>query len=492
MDRRQFVRKGLGITTAMNPGMLASLEDQESSTIHDIKSFGAKGDGKTDDSNAFIKAVASKAGHIFLSKGSYRISKTIHLTLSEIGTTSIVGDGSARVVMAGKGPAFFFHGSHNSTADPKGFKDIVWNQERMPLISGFEIRGANAEAIGLQVEGTMQATITSLLIRRCQHGIVLSKRNRNPIISHCHIYHNLETGIFFDRVNLHQAIISNNHISYNPHAGIKIWGGEMRNFQITGNDIEYNYDENNEGSADILIDNQEKGTSFREGSITGNTIQARPSPKGANVRILGGENYLSGGLLAITGNLLGSQQDGIHLDRCRGVSITGNSLYSATDRTLRVERSNNIVFSGNTIDWNPSSRGKRYYGDNSEYVDGIYISECDGVIIADSIFENCFAGSKEFGGVIEAHKSENIQINDCQILDPRYRGVVFKDVVRSRVQGCTIVRRNEKTLNTLPGTIEVHGKSHFCIITQNMLSPVKPKITSKDASNSADGNYQTF
>ena len=100
----------------------------------------------------------------------------------------------------------------------------------------------------------MQATLTNLLIRRCKVGVHLVRRNRNLIIDHCHIYHNRQVGIDFDNVNLHQAIISDSHISYNPVAGIRLVGGEMRNFQIVGNDIEYNHDVKNEDSADILID----------------------------------------------------------------------------------------------------------------------------------------------------------------------------------------------------------------------------------------------
>ena len=88
----------------------------------------------------------------------------------------------------------------------------------------------------------MQAVLTGLLIRRCRIGLELHRRNRNLIVSHCHVYHNLEVGILFDEVNLHQAIIADSHISYNPVAGIKITGGNTRNFQIVGNDIEYNHD----------------------------------------------------------------------------------------------------------------------------------------------------------------------------------------------------------------------------------------------------------
>ena len=119
-------------------------------------------------------------------------------------------------------------------------------------------------AVGLRLEKTLQATLSAVLIRKCSTGIHLVKRNRNIIISHCHIYQNRKVGIHFDHVDLHQAIVCSSHISYNPVAGIWLQGGGMRNFQFVGNDIEYNHDAKLEGSADLLIDMSPEGSSFRE------------------------------------------------------------------------------------------------------------------------------------------------------------------------------------------------------------------------------------
>ena len=62
-------------------------------------------------------------------------------------------------------------------------------------------------------------------------------------------------------------------------------GSEVRNLHITGNDIEYNYDADARESTDVWIDGV--GGSVREGSIVSNTIQARVSPGGANIRFVG-------------------------------------------------------------------------------------------------------------------------------------------------------------------------------------------------------------
>ena len=110
----------------------------------------------------------------------------------------------------------------------------------MPMISQLEIVGQHAEADGVQIEGVMQPVITGVLLRKLRHGIRITGRARNVLISHCHVYHNLGVGIYLDGVNLHQTIISASHISYCRLGGIRIERSEIRNLQITGNDIEYN------------------------------------------------------------------------------------------------------------------------------------------------------------------------------------------------------------------------------------------------------------
>jgi hypothetical protein len=403
---------------------------------HSVKDFGAVGDGRVDDTAAIEAAVKAATGAVCFPKGNYRITRTVVVDLNVCDRTSLVGDGTATVIMAGQGPAFHFIGTHDGTGDPESVHDRVWQRQRMPVITGLEIRGAHPESIGLRLEKTMQPILTNLLIRRCKIGIELVKRNRNLIIDHCHIYNNRQVGIDFNDVNLHQAIIADSHISYNPVAGIRLLGGEMRNFQMVGNDIEYNYDPNSQGSADILIDMTIPGSSFREGTIVGNTIQAIPSPGGANIRFLGGENLKVGGLLAITGNLIGSQTHNIHLVNCRGVSISGNSLYSAAGHTLWLEDCANIVVGNNNIDWNPDHK-KKYL------VDGILIDRCKGVTLSNTIIENSFQGSSQSGGAVDVKASQDVVIVSCQVLDFRFRGITLTDAMRCRVTGCSVIERRQ-------------------------------------------------
>src|SRR5581483_4288896 len=161
---------------------------------------------------------------------------------------------TARLIMAGPGPALHLIGTHARNADPTSFAEAVWQQERLPTVRGIEIVGRHAQADGIRVEGAMQPTFRLVLIRRCRHGIHLANRDRNVLIADCHIYNNSGVGILLDRVNLHQTNIHGCHISYCKQGGIKIQGSEIRNLQICSNDIEYNYDVKAESSADILFD----------------------------------------------------------------------------------------------------------------------------------------------------------------------------------------------------------------------------------------------
>src|SRR5690606_36585865 len=185
---------------------------------------------------------------------------------------------------------------------------------------------------------TMQPSLRGLLIRDVRTGVRLVSRNRNIIIADCHIYNASGIGVFLDHVNIHQFIISNSHISYCKQGGIKVEGSDIRNFQITGNDIEYNCDPEGIVSADVLIDCSKEGSSVREGTISGNTIQAIYSPDGANIRFIGQEgNPNKIGLWSITGNHISGQDMNIHLNQTRGINIIGNSFIRSYNRNIMIE-----------------------------------------------------------------------------------------------------------------------------------------------------------
>ncbi len=423
--------------------------------------FGARGDGKTDDTAALSHALRQGDGRLVLTRGDYLISRPLIVALAALGRLGITGEGgTARLVMAGPGPAIHLVGTHAKTADPKDVAEGVWRQERMPTVQDLEIVGAHAEADGVRIEGAMQPVLRGLLIRRCRHGIHLVRRDRNVIVSDCHVYDNSGAGVFLDRVNLHQTNLTGNHISYCKQGGIKIAGSEVRNIQICGNDIEYNFDPHAEESADVLFDCRD-GT-VREATIVGNTIQAKQSPGGANVRLLGAgrDNPNATGLLAISGNLLGSQAAVLHLRACRGVVVSGNCIYSGYQYAVLAEDSENLVLGPNTIDHNPEYKGKS--------TDQVLLRRCRNVTLSGLTMQHTLPAEKEPDASVEIDGCRNVSLTGTQIIGARVRGVLVKGSTAVRVADCTIRPREGDA--TYRRAVEADGESRQVLVVNNFLA----------------------
>ncbi len=351
----------------------------------DIRELGAVGDGTADRTAALQRAV-DEGGPVRLPAGRYRITRSITVDLAQHGPCSIVGDGTATLIMAGAGPALRLVGSHDGTASPASVSAVTHEKERSPRLSGFEIVGEHPEADGIELYKCFEPILSGLLVRDCQVGVHVVERNRNVIIDHCHVYNNRGHGVFLDEVDLHQINICSSHISYNQGGGIVVFGSQIRNIQIAGCDIEYNYDRDNleKATADVWVET--RGGALREGAITGCTIQAKPSPGGANVRFEGDSAEVAHkvGQFAITGNLISNQEIQVHLRYARGVSVTGNSFFSGHERNIVIEDSSNVVVGSNVFDRNPD------YG--VETPDGIRLERARGVIINGNQFSRTLHG----------------------------------------------------------------------------------------------------
>lgn len=382
--------------------------------VQTVTDFGAVGDGVADDTTA-IQRAADASGPLVFPAGTFRLTAPVVIRLNETGYKGITGAvGTTCILMEGAGPAFHIIGTHGGTANPASVTPEIWEKERFPLIKDLEIVGAHGEAEGIVLEGTMKCTITHVVVRKCLYGIHLINRNRNFILAECHLYENKVTGLFLDNVNLHQTNIIGNHISYNAFAGIHVLNGEVRDIQITGNDIEYN-DDAEADAADVLFDTRE-GT-LREFTICSNTIQARTGPGGANVRILGEPVDVAdrSGLGSITGNLIASQTTNIDLQHTRGVTVSGNSLYSGADLSIHARYCKNLTIAGNNVDYNPSVE--------DQMRDGFMLENCRGASITGNTLNDCRWGTQDQGGAITLLNSQQIIVSSCLITDPAVRGI---------------------------------------------------------------------
>jgi len=316
----------------------------------------------------------------------------------------------------------------------------------------------------------MQATFEGLLLRELEDGIRVRGRARNLLISHCHIYNNRGIGVFLDRVNLHQAIITGSHISYCRRAGIKIVGSEIRNLQISGNDIEYNYDLDEDESADVWIDSTADGSSVREGTIVGNTIQAKYSPGGANVRMVGrnaAQNHKAG-MFTISDNLIGSQEINVHLVACRGVVLSGNVIYSGHRRNIEIDGSRNIVMAANCFDHNPDYRER-------ELCTGVRLTDSHDCLFSGSLLHDCQAGEHTVAdaarlvrdGLLEIVRCQRVGISGCQVLDGQPYGIFVEDSDFVSVTGTSVLEtRAEKKTRA---AIRLRGKGRANFIAANTL-----------------------
>ena len=372
------------------------------------------GDGQTDDTEA-LQALARLPGNLNLPPGSYRITRPIEILLAESGPLSIAGAGTARIIMDGPGPAIRVTGTHGGTASPETVNANVWEMERTPCLDGIEIVGAHPEADGIELTGTMQPILTRITVRNARHGLILTKRNRNVVIDHCHLYNNHGIGILFDRLNLHQVNIANCHISYNSQGGLVIRESEIRNLQISCCDIEGNMAPDQKPTANILIDS--RIGSVREIAITGCTLQHNhTSPNSANIRCIGRsrDEPQKIGHMTIGNNVMSDVGINVHLQNVRGVTLGGNTFWKGFQHNLLVEGSSNIVVGANLFDRNPDYRP-------ADSANGIVFRDCRDCTLTGLHLNNVLSRP----AAIVIQDCAWFRISDCSILDCPAGGILL-------------------------------------------------------------------
>lgn len=424
----------------------------------DVREFGAVGDGVADDTAAIQKAVDSKVGDITFSKGKYRITKPVVIDLDELGYTSIAGHGTAQVVMAGAGPAFRFVGTHGGTASPATVKDNVWDNQRTPMVDGIEILGAHPEAVGLEANGTMQWTVSRVVVRKALHGIHLVNRNRNVLIANCHIYENRGVGIYLDGVNLHQINVLGSHISYNLEGGIVFKRGNVRNLHVGTCDIEGNHPPADApaeaATANILLDCRESVAGIGEVAITGCTIQhTHSSPNSANIRMLGSsaENVREGHV-TIAANVLSDVQVNIELRDVRGAAITGNTVWKGFDSDLILDHCQDVVVLGNLFDRNP-----RYRTEGQDRK-GVVVRDCQDCILSGN--QITLVSQQAAGLVLE--RCRRVNVTGCSVVECDNAGILLNDCTMCRVSDCIV--EDDRNATKPPTALRIAGGRNNMVV----------------------------
>lgn len=398
-------------------------------TLKTVGDFGAIGDGVADDTAAIQSAVESNAGDVVFSRGVYRITKPIIIDLDKAGPVSVIGTGTGKIVMAGPGPALKFVGTHEGTASPASVKPEVWQRQRMPMVEGLVIVGEHEAACGIEATGTIKLTVARTTVRGVLHAIHLTVRNRNVIVSDCHLYENRGVGLYLDGVDLHQINVAGSHVSYNAGGGIVVRGGNVRNLHVSGCDIEGNLQ-------NILLDSAGAAAGVAEVAITGCTLQhPGDGEDSANIRFIGAdpEGGRNWGFLTIAGNVFTDTETNIDICKARTVSITGNTVGTGYRYSLRIVDSSNLSIGPNTFDRHPR------YRDEQTADNALLLAGCDDVTIS-GLHIN---GVRRAEGGLVLEDCRRVNLTGCTILDCDHAGLVLKNVSDSRVADCLI--RNDVT-----------------------------------------------
>jgi len=424
------------------------------------------GDGVADDTAAIQRLIDAGTGTVQLPRGVYRVTKPLVVDLDTVGFTSFEGHGTARLVMDGPGPALRFVGTHGGTADPPTVKPNVWDRQRAPTVDGLEIVGNHADANGVEAEGTMQLTLSRLVIRKTLHAVRLYKRNRNVIVSDCHLYENRGAGLFLDDVDLHQINVTGSHISYNAGGGIVSLKGNVRNLHITGCDIESNMAPAGKPAANVLIDGSGSEFGTAEVAITGCTIQhTRKAPGGANVRIRGRTNPVKDmpvvrqGHVTITGNVFSDVAVNVHLDGCRGVVVSGNTFWEGFEHNLLAEDCVGVVVGPNAMDRNPHYER---FGNAREAKNTVAFHDCE-----DCTVTGLHLARAAGPAALTVENGKRFHVTGCTVLDSDFVGVMFKDTADSRLSNCVV--RDDRPAAKNPVAVRVTG-GRGNVVTDNVVA----------------------
>ncbi len=422
----------LGLSTPQQAQAQTQEQAQWQKTIEQVPHL----ESLPDSTPQLQSLIDSQKGGIVLTEKFYRITRPLIIDLGKHGATAITSQTGSTVIMTGPGPAISVQGNHTGTAAPKSFSNQTWN-ERMPIFSGFEILGGHPQANGIQLNQTMGAALKQMSIRWCHHGIHLTLRNRNVIISDCHLYENSGVGLYLDDVNLHQINVSNSHISYNREGGIVVRDGNVRNLHVTGCDIEGNMPDKATATntANIWIDvsgsQDDAAKSIAEIAITGNTIQHAANygakkdnaiaPGGANIRLSGKEIYPINSV-TITGNVLSDTSTLIDIRHSHDVTISGNTFFAPMPNNLTIEDSQRIVVSTNTFNPRQFVRpGIIRFTNSKDCIlanstlfhlatdrGGVQFSGCSGCLLNGLLLSECESG-------VRFANTNNTTISNCRI-----------------------------------------------------------------------------
>ena len=197
-------------------------------------------EGTEGDDEVIQKAFDNADGQVvsFESGREYLINETIVATAKKV--RGIKGN-NATLVLSNDITGLRYEGTLIGTANPGSSNNKELDlKESNAYIKRLKVTSLNGyEGNGIEITKLISANIENCHTFNLKNGIVIKGRNRNLIFENCHVRDNLENGLSFENVNLHQLNMTGMHIGYNKN-GISIIDGEIANWQMSACDIESN------------------------------------------------------------------------------------------------------------------------------------------------------------------------------------------------------------------------------------------------------------
>lgn len=266
----------------------SDFESHKSDMPINVKSYGAKGDGITDDTTAFQDAInyaLLNNKNIYIPSGTYKISDT--LVIDRSGTSnraSLIGAGADNTIInyTGDNKLFYFWGNESTFADNNlSFQYLSGLTLACTLIEGsiavyldtlslfkaedLQIGGFD---FGIYMDGVEHSEFDKISLRWNNHGIFAYSSNistktcpNNLVFTACHIGSNFVYGAYFQYctvINFIGGSIENNGVNAGITGSENNWGIRFSQPGFQGG-VACNlfgvYIESNAGVADVWCEN---------------------------------------------------------------------------------------------------------------------------------------------------------------------------------------------------------------------------------------------
>jgi len=292
------------LTGDLDFGNNSALNLKSAMGVVNVKGFGAKGDGVTDDTEAIQNAINNSNGKVvFFPAGTYIISNTLTIPSA----ISLLGANKHETIIKNvntSGADAIKMGESGSRSDHCRIENLT-------------IQGNESSGNGLIFEGSFALIINNRFIENGGAGMVANSAWTNNIVFN-EFYGNYGSGLILN-AHSNNIVVLGNEIHHNAQYGIEIYG--CSNSRIIGNGIEQN------GYCGIVMEGTAE-QAMRSMIIRGNYFELNckdaGTPYDAEIRVDRAGNEIS--RLEIVGNYFdGGGSRGIDIYAINSAYIANNA-----------------------------------------------------------------------------------------------------------------------------------------------------------------------